>query len=375
MSRFFQYYISFFSFFFSLHASAQKRINLQLEFPPNLQLANLDVFIENGKELKRIKHAIKENKMLIQDTLFARYATLEVEYNIDTITYSYEFWANEQNTTLVFESNNDSFLSIKKADNIFDLGPYGKQKLEEFIQEEKSNLEGFQKKNKNWRESDSLVKEFWNRKFTLEKKNLEFVKLNPNSYYAFSLFRRKLIYAHENIDTLLNMYHTLFPDSLKNSFEGLEALKILNGKTTKKNKVAPGFIANDIKGNTIKLKDYSEGYTLLTFWSTSCKPCIEELPSIIKIRKQYPSQKLRIISVSTDLNRKVCLNAIKKYKMDWINILGDIDSITTAYGVHAIPQLFLIDNTDTIIYSRDEDKDFEPELGVLSKLLEEKLQK
>lgn len=375
MNRFFLYSTLFLSIFFSLLVSAQKRINLQLELPPNLESASLYVFIENGKELKRVKQPIVENKIVIQDTLFARYATIEVEYSLDTITYAYEFWVNEQDANLVFESNNVSPFALKKTNHVLNLTEVGNQQLKEFIQVENNNLEDFQKKNKNWRDSDSLVKEFWNRKFTLEKKNLEFIKLNANTYYAFSLFRRKSVYYHENIDTLLNMYHTLFPDSLKNSVEGLEALKILNGKTVKKNKIAPGFITKDIKGNTIKLNDYSGGFTLLTFWSTSCKPCLEELPSIVKIGKQYPSQKLRIISISTDLNRKVCLNAIKKHKMDWINVLGNTDSITTAYGVQSIPQLFLIDNTNTIIYSREEDKDFDPELPILSKLLVEKLQK
>lgn len=38
----------------------------------------------------------------------------------------------------------------------------------------------------------------------------------------------------------------------------------------------------DLEGNPIELADYKGKRVLLNFWATWCKPCIEEMPSLLK---------------------------------------------------------------------------------------------
>lgn len=50
-----------------------------------------------------------------------------------------------------------------------------------------------------------------------------------------------------------------------------------------------------------KLMNHISDTTLIVhFWATWCRPCVEELPSLEKISKEYSSKKIRFLMVSMD---------------------------------------------------------------------------
>ena len=51
---------------------------------------------------------------------------------------------------------------------------------------------------------------------------------------------------------------------------------------------------NNIKQNNVS------SLVLLNIWSTSCVPCIEEFPYIVKLKKRYDINKLDVVFLSTD---------------------------------------------------------------------------
>ena len=51
---------------------------------------------------------------------------------------------------------------------------------------------------------------------------------------------------------------------------------------------------NNIKENNVS------SLVLLNIWSTSCIPCIEEFPYIVKLKKRYDIDKLDVVFLSTD---------------------------------------------------------------------------
>jgi thiol-disulfide isomerase/thioredoxin len=46
---------------------------------------------------------------------------------------------------------------------------------------------------------------------------------------------------------------------------------------------------------------------VLNFWASWCTPCLEEFPSLVKLRKKYPTKKMEIIAINSDDT-----NALKK---------------------------------------------------------------
>jgi peroxiredoxin len=130
------------------------------------------------------------------------------------------------------------------------------------------------------------------------------------------------------------------PDSLKNGDE------------------APMFVLRDLKtDNAVYLRDYT-GKTLrkasnqryvvvLSFWSTWCQPCKEEIPHLTKIAGEFAGKPLKIFLISTmewqstteDSVRSVY--ASRGYTLQCL--LDATGRIAMRYGARALPMVVVID--------------------------------
>ena len=45
----------------------------------------------------------------------------------------------------------------------------------------------------------------------------------------------------------------------------------------------------------------SDSVLIINFWATFCKPCVEEIPDLIKFTKKYKKEKASLYFVSLDL--------------------------------------------------------------------------
>ena len=70
------------------------------------------------------------------------------------------------------------------------------------------------------------------------------------------------------------------------------------------------FLHSDVRAQTIqKLKinelaeiiSTSDSVLVINFWATFCKPCIEEIPDLIKYTKKYKKEKALLYLISLDL--------------------------------------------------------------------------
>lgn len=131
------------------------------------------------------------------------------------------------------------------------------------------------------------------------------------------------------------------------------------------------FILPDSKGDTIRISNNLNDYTLLEFWASWCSGCRKEHPELIKVFEKYKDRNFTVISISSDTNDENWLNAIEKDNLPWINLRdpnGRESIVQYQYGIHVIPTNFLIGPNKEIIA-----KDIEPK--ELDKLLKEELSK
>jgi thiol-disulfide isomerase/thioredoxin len=96
-------------------------------------------------------------------------------------------------------------------------------------------------------------------------------------------------------------------------------------------------------------------YLLIDFWATWCKPCIEEMPRLHRIFKQYHNKGLDILSISLDDE----LSVIKKFQlnnweMPWYNVqVTKTNQATKLFDVKGIPYPILINTKGIIIAAGD----------------------
>lgn len=117
---------------------------------------------------------------------------------------------------------------------------------------------------------------------------------------------------------------------------------------------APEFSAEDLDGIKIELKTLLlDGPVLLSFWATSCKPCIKELSELQKIYPEYKKKGFEIIAVDVDGPRSVSAVKPKVKGLKWeFPVILDINKdIYRKYQVLGIPHTALIDINGDIRYT------------------------
>ncbi len=117
-------------------------------------------------------------------------------------------------------------------------------------------------------------------------------------------------------------------------------------------KPAPDFSTKDMDGNPISLKDYHGKVVLLDFWSTTCGPCIGEMPNVKKVYDTYKDMGFDVIGISLDTDEAELNKFLKVCNLPWRQIFtseGWETPIRKQYKVKGIPSPWLIDRAGKVI--------------------------
>jgi len=125
----------------------------------------------------------------------------------------------------------------------------------------------------------------------------------------------------------------------------------------------------DMEGSRVVLSKYISGNkcTLIDFWASWCRPCIEEMPNLVKAYNTYKPRGFEIIGISVDDDRSAWHNAVKAYKMNWIQLGDDTKSASAIYEVNAIPHTILLDKDGIIVAKNLRGKELEDKIAEVLK--------
>lgn len=117
---------------------------------------------------------------------------------------------------------------------------------------------------------------------------------------------------------------------------------------------APNFTAENLDGKKIEMKTLLvDGPVLISFWATSCKPCIKELDELQKIYPEYKKKGFEILAVDVDGPRSVSnvKSKVKGFKWQFPVLLDTNKDIYRKYQVLGIPHTALVDQNGDIRYT------------------------
>ena len=186
---------------------------------------------------------------------------------------------------------------------------------------------------------------------------------NHNSYMLFWT----LVYQFQ-FKGYREAYRISF-NNLSNEIKNSEYGKLFNEDLFNAQFFSNGKKFIDLKFNKNSIsKSFGSKFTLIDFWFSNCKPCLEEIPNHKLIYSKYKNKGFEIISISTDRTRDIenWKKVIKEKELFWQQNLDENGIEAKKYNINKFPTNFLLDYEGKIIK-----KDISSE--ELEKFLEENL--
>lgn len=367
--------VIFIIYLISFKGHAQKNYRLVIKFSASFNVSNIETYMDNGlKRVKLMSSDIKDHTLVLSGKYYGTFAIAEINYiNEKGIGWIQRFFISSKPASISFQEtkieNLDSFNTV----NALDIGKAGQNKLYSYAAKEMNDLDSFILQNHRQISNDSLLNIFDKKSDSVMKKKLAFINNNGTLFYSLWLFKTNFVSDRDyDTDSLKRIFFRVFPQKLRNSYEGRTIRIILNGRiNTHKSHAAPDFNSLDIYGKPVSLRTYRGKYILLNFWASWCMPCIGKFPALEEIRKSISKSKLEMIMVTYDEDSTEFIKAVEKYKLNYTMISRDQRLINSYGNKSTIPQLYLIDSYGNIIYSLEDEKD--ADLKVLKKILAERI--
>jgi len=122
------------------------------------------------------------------------------------------------------------------------------------------------------------------------------------------------------------------------------------------NKLAPDFELPTLDGTTQRLSDYRGKVVILNFWTKTCRPCLEEMPSLAdfaRVLRGYPD--IALLTVTTDESVQDARDTLLSVLAGEPPFVTFVDAenkvVAERYGTKLYPETWYIDK-DGVIRAR-----------------------
>lgn len=349
----------FFLIVFCVNMVFSLKLSLKIKLPNSIKSDKIFIMFDNGYEQKPLKIKFKNNIGFVNEIVFSPYGSIILVYpnevgtmygvnfliKADAPSYIKFYETNELDTNKLIKYSIKNVIAVHESKENLKIKQYCKIEVD-------SNIYYSNKYNEI--KSDSITNLYILSCTNLALKQLEYLEKKKNKSYLHSWFFRTEIVRYlkkTHKKELLYFFDNNLPESYQKSDEG----KFLRGKLegslyVKEGAKAPQFAALDYKGDSVSLEKFKGKYVLVDFWATWCAPCLEKISAIKKLRNDYDSNYLQIISITYDRDSTKFIDGINRYELNWLHIFGN-PKIKNAYGDTPIPALYLIDPDGIICYS------------------------
>jgi thiol-disulfide isomerase/thioredoxin len=132
-----------------------------------------------------------------------------------------------------------------------------------------------------------------------------------------------------------------------------------------KGKPLPDFVFKDILGNTYTPEDIKGKVVVINFWFINCAPCVEEMPELNKLVKEYENNKDVLFLALTLDEKGSMLNKFLETNVFNYNIIPDSqDYIMNKLQVNSFPTHIVLDKNSNVVFTFS---GYTPQVGELIK--------
>ena len=110
---------------------------------------------------------------------------------------------------------------------------------------------------------------------------------------------------------------------------------------------APDFTVQDAD-RKVELRDLRGKIVVLNFWATWCPPCVEEMPSLVKMQEEMKSRGVVVLAVSVDDDERSYHTFLKKNNVDLLTVRDPQQKSNELYGTFKFPETYIIDRNGVV---------------------------
>ena len=106
----------------------------------------------------------------------------------------------------------------------------------------------------------------------------------------------------------------------------------------------------DAEGNAVNFEDFEGKLVFINNWATWCPPCVAEMPTIEKLKKEMREDEVAFVMVSYDRNPQKAINWMKNKEMD-LPVYFPGENFPRQFITDAIPATFVLDREGEVLYT------------------------
>lgn len=131
-----------------------------------------------------------------------------------------------------------------------------------------------------------------------------------------------------------------------------------------------------IDGKDIEMTKVAAPVVIYNFWASWCIPCLEEMPSMIALKKKFPADQMKILAINTDEEDQLAniQKTMKKVNMtNEFTIVADKEAkLVDQFKISAIP-VTIIYHRGKVVHMSNGPMDFNSEeiLGKMKKWIKD----
>jgi cytochrome c biogenesis protein CcmG/thiol:disulfide interchange protein DsbE len=109
---------------------------------------------------------------------------------------------------------------------------------------------------------------------------------------------------------------------------------------------APDFTVQDAD-HKVALHDFRGKTVVLNFWATWCPPCVDEMPSLVKLQSDL-KDRVVVLAVSVDEDERSYRTFLKKNNVDLLTVRDPQQKSNELYGTFKFPETYIIDRNGVV---------------------------
>jgi peroxiredoxin len=114
---------------------------------------------------------------------------------------------------------------------------------------------------------------------------------------------------------------------------------------------APALELTDLDGKVHRLAEYRGKTVLINFWATWCAPCLEEMPSIERLRAALQGRPFAVLAVNVGEGGRVARDFAQKMPLGFALLLDRDTKTSRAWGARILPASFVVGPDGKLRYS------------------------